>query len=470
MTEPTTTESRLALVTGASGSIGALLVPKLLDAGFRVRVLARTPGKLNDDWRDRVEVVQGDASEAEDVRRAVEGVDVAYYLLHSMDSDGNFAERDRLLAHTFADAAAAAEVGRLVYLSGLHPDGVELSDHLASRVEVGEILLASGVPTAVLQAGVVLGDGSASFDMLRHLTERLPAAFGPRWLNNHIRPIAVDDALFYLLRAADLPAEESRPIDIGMDEVLTYSDMMRRYARVVRLHRRRIGTVPVLTPELASYWVGFISPVDAAIARPLVGSLTHDAVGDIADARRLLGEPEGGLTGYDAAIRRATRDLDPHRWGRTAGRVVLGVAATAVVGSVLSNPDSRWFRRLDKPDWQPPNVAFPLVWSALYGLIAVAGTATVADLAEDDEHEASEAFGWALAGNLVLNAAWSGLFFRAHNLPLATAGAAALAASSADLTRRAAPAGWGKAAALGAYTAWCGFATALSASLARRNR
>lgn len=246
------TEPRLALVTGASGYVGAHLVPRLLDAGWRVRVLARTPDKLDASWRERVEVSQGDATDAGDVRRALAGVDVAYYLLHSMDSRGDFARRDRDLARTFADAAARERVGRLVYLGGLHPEGVELSEHLGSRVEVGEILLASGVPTAVLQAGVVLGDGSASFDMLRHLTERLPIAFGPRWLKSRIRPIAVSDALYYLVAAADLPADVNRTLDLGMPEVLTYADMMRRYARAVGLARRRIGTVPVLTPELAS--------------------------------------------------------------------------------------------------------------------------------------------------------------------------------------------------------------------------
>lgn len=471
MTEPNTTSEpgRTALVTGASGYVGGRLVPALLDAGWRVRVLVRTPDRLKTDWRDRVEVVAGDAESADDVRRALTGVDVAYYLLHSMDGRGDYRTRDRRLATTFADAARTVGVRRLVYLSGLHPQG-KLSDHLASRVEVGQILLGSGVPTAVLQAGVVLGAGSASFDMLRHLTERLPAAVGPRWLRNRIQPIAVDDVIHYLVRAADLPPEVNRTIDVGSDEVLTYLEMMRRYAKVAGLGPRLVGTVPVLSPWLASHWVGVVTPVPAGIAKPLVGSLIHDAVKREDDARTLLGDPPGGPKGFDEAVRLATESIDPKRWGRTLARVGAGVVVTAVAGSLLTEPNSAWYRGLRKPAWQPPAIAFPVVWTGLYALITVAATATSADLEERGRDAEAADFRRALALNLVLNAGWSGLFFRARNLPLATAGAAVLAGSSVDLARRGASTGPGKGAALGAYAAWCMFATALSAAVARRNR
>lgn len=459
---------RIALVTGASGYVGGRLVPALLDAGWRVRVLARTPGRLDAAWRDRVEVVAGDAADAADVQRALTGADVAYYLLHSMDGRGDYRTRDRRLAETFARSARTAGVRRLVYLSGLHPSG-ELSDHLASRVEVGEILLNSGVPTAVLQAGVVLGAGSASFDMLRHLAERLPAAVGPKWLRNRIQPIAIDDVVHYLVRAAELPPEVNRTIDVGSGEVLTYVEMMRRYAKVAGLRPRLIGTVPVLTPWLASHWVGVVTPVPAGIAKPLVGSLIHDAVKREDDARDLLGDPPGGPKGFDDAVRLATASIDPKRWSRTLGRVGAGVAVTALAGSLLTDPRSAWYRGLRKPAWQPPAVAFPVVWTTLYALITVAATATSADLEERGRDAEAADFRRAFALNLVLNAGWSGLFFRAHHLPLATAGAAVLAGSSVDLARRAAQAGPGKAAALGAYAAWCTFATALSAAVARRN-
>lgn len=316
-----------ALVTGATGYVGAQLVPALLEAGWKVRVFARKPDGLDPAWRDRVDVVVGDATSADDVARALDGMHVAYYLLHSMDPDGHFKERDRELALTFADAAAKAQVARIIYLSGLHPRGEELSEHLASRVEVGEVLMTSGVPTAVLQAGVILGDGSASFDMLRHLSERLPVAVGPKWLRNRIQPIAIDDVTHYLVAAASLDPSVNRTIDIGMDEELTYIDMMRRYAQVTGLLPRVVGTVPVLTPSLASHWVGLVTPVSSHIARPLVGSLIHDAVKHESDAATLLGDPPGGLLGFDEAIRRATADLDPGQWGRRA----LAVVAVACV-------------------------------------------------------------------------------------------------------------------------------------------
>lgn len=461
--------TRLALVTGASGYIGAQLVPALLDAGWRVRVLARAPGKLDAAWRDRVEVFQGDATRPDDLRGALDGVDVAYYLLHSMDGRGDYVARDRELARSFAGAARDAGVGRIVYLSGLHPQGVDLSAHLGSRVEVGDILLASGVPTAVLQAGVVLGDGSASFDMLRHLAERLPAAIGPRWLKNRIQPIAVDDVVYYLVSAADLPADVNRAFDIGMDEVLTYAEMMDRYARVAGLGGRFVGTVPLLTPGLASHWVGLVTPVSSGIARPLVGSLINDAVKHSDDTAAFLGEPAGGVTGFDEAVRRALRDVDPRRWRRTSRAVAAGVVATAVVGSLFTDPSSRWFRTIRKPSWQPPAAAFPIVWTGLYALIALASASAIADLGEEGRDDEASAFAAALAVNLGLNAAWSGVFFRAHALPAATVTAAALAASSADLARRGFAAGPGKGLGLAPYAGWTAFATVLTGTIARLN-
>ncbi|HEX2857381.1 MAG TPA: tryptophan-rich sensory protein [Propionibacteriaceae bacterium] len=463
--------SRLALVTGATGYIGAHVVPALLDAGWRVRALLRHPDRIDAAWRDRVEVTEGDAGNADDLRTALSGVHVAYYLLHSMEKAGDdFRARDKELAQGFARAAADAGVARIVYLSGLHPTGGRLSDHLASRVEVGEILLGSGVPTAVLQAGVVLGAGSASFDMLRHLTERLPVATGPRWLANRIQPIAIDDVVHYLVRAADLPPEVNRTIDLGMDEVLTYSQMMRRYARITGIGPRLVGTVPVLTPGLASHWVGLVTPVPAGIARPLVGSLIHDALRHESDAADLLGDPPGGPMGFDEAVRRATASVDPHRWNRTLARVGLGVVGTAVVGGLLTDPSSRWFRSLRKPPWNPPDWVFGPVWSTLYSTIVVAATSTICDLHEAGRDAEASRFSRALAANLVLNAGWSGVFFRTHRLGPAAVVAGLLAVSSADLARRAASVGRVKATGLGAYAAWSTFATVLSARIAGLNR
>ncbi len=461
---------RTALVTGATGYIGGRLASALLGAGWRVRVLTRDADRLRSrSWADDVEVVEGDASSPEDCERALAGVDVAYYLLHSMDGRGGFAERDRHLAETFAAAAERAGTARLVYLGGLHPDG-PLSRHLASRVEVGEVLLRSAVPTVVLQAGVVLGAGSASFDMLRHLTERLPAMVAPAWLSNRVQPIAEADVVHYLLRAADAPARTNRAFDVGGPDVLTYREMMMRYAALAGLGRRLVATVPVLTPRLAGLWVGLVTPVRAGIARPLVDSLVHEAVCRDADVDDTLGAPPGGRTGFDAAVAVALRDVDPRRWRGTLRRTATVVGAAAVAGSLLTDPGSGWYRRLDTPSWQPPAAAFPAVWTSLYTAVALAGAAASADLAEQGRHDEAKALERALEANMVLNAAWNGVFFRAHRPWLAAVEAAALTASGADLTRRVRATGSGRAAVMGGYAGWCAFATLLTAAIARRNR
>ncbi len=426
---------------------------------------AWTPGSGPND----VDIVEGNADSPDDLGRALDGVDVAYYLLHSMEGKGDFVARDRELATTFATAASGAGTRRLVYLGGLHPEG-ELSPHLASRVEVGEILLASGVPTVVLQAGVVLGDGSASFDMLRHLTERLPAMIAPKWLRNRIQPVAISDVLHYLAGAALLPADVNRVYDIGGPEVLTYADMMKRYAEICGLGRRPIVTLPLLTPSLASHWVGLVTPVVAGVARPLVGSLIHDAVCDDDDVLDALGEPPGGRTPFDVAIQRATSELDAHLWRRTLAQVAGMVAACAVAGSLLTDPDSRWYRMLGKPGWQPPSAAFPAVWTSLYAALTVTSAATITELTEQGRSRDAAGYRNALTVNLALNTAWSALFWRARATGLATLDSAALAVSAVDLARRAGTVGRGKRMVLLGYAGWCGFATVLGGSIARRNR
>jgi uncharacterized protein YbjT (DUF2867 family) len=240
------------LVTGATGYIGGRLVPRLLAEGHVVRAMTRDAGRLRDvPWADQVEVVEADALGGPALDRALAGVDVAYYLVHSIGAGRAFERTDREAAAAFAAAARAAGVGRLVYLGGLVPSQGRLSPHLASAREVGQVLLDSGVPTVVLQAAVILGSGSASFEMLRYLTERLPAMITPKWVDNRIQPIAVRDVLRYLVGAATLPAEVSRRFDIGGPEVLTYREMMQRYAAVAGLRRRVIVPVPLLTPRLS---------------------------------------------------------------------------------------------------------------------------------------------------------------------------------------------------------------------------
>ncbi|MFC8190905.1 SDR family oxidoreductase [Cellulomonas sp. NPDC057328] len=299
-------DAPLVAVTGVTGYVGGRLVPELLAAGYRVRAVARHPDRLRGrPWYDDVEVVEGDASDLDDIRAALTGTSVAYYLIHSLGTGRSFEQRDRRTALTFAQAAREAGVGRIVYLGGLHPEGEELSPHLASRTEVGEILLASGVPTTVLRAAVILGSGSASFEMMRYLTERLPAMTVPTWVDNRIQPIAVRDVLRYLVGSAAMPADVSRAFDIGGPDVLTYREMMQHYAEIAELRRRVIVGVPVLTPRLSSHWVSLVTPVPGGLARPLVESLVHEVVCDEHDVARYVPDPPGGLIGFDRAVRLA---------------------------------------------------------------------------------------------------------------------------------------------------------------------
>ncbi|MDJ0463292.1 SDR family oxidoreductase [Streptomyces sp. H27-C3] len=299
------------LVTGASGYIGGRLVPELLGAGHQVRCMARTPEKLRDfPWAGQVETVRGDVTDAESTASALKGIDVAYYLVHALGTGRGFEDTDRRAAKVFAEEARAAGVRRVVYLGGLTPARIperELSPHLRSRTEVGRILLDSGVPTVVLRAAVILGSGSASFEMLRYLTERLPLMVTPSWVRTRIQPVAVRDVLRCLVGCARLPSEVNRTFDLGGPDVLTYRDMMQRYARAAGLPRRLIFPIPVLTPALSSHWVGLVTPVPSSIARPLAESLRHEVVCHENDIAQYVPEPPGGAIGFDRAVELALK-------------------------------------------------------------------------------------------------------------------------------------------------------------------
>ena len=242
------------------------------------------------------------------MRAALDGMDVAYYLIHSLGSTGEFERRDREAATIFARAARAAGARRVIYLGGLMPAADrDLSPHLRSRGEVGDILLAGGVPAAVLQAAVIIGSGSVSFEMLRYLTERLPVMTTPRWVRTRIQPIAVRDVLRYLVGCASLPADVSRRFDVGGPDILTYADMMNRYARVAGLRPRIILPVPLLSPGLSSLWVGLVTPVPPGLARPLVESLRNEVVCAEHDIASHVPDPQDGLVGIDRAIALALR-------------------------------------------------------------------------------------------------------------------------------------------------------------------
>jgi uncharacterized protein YbjT (DUF2867 family)/tryptophan-rich sensory protein len=468
---PERSSERTALVTGASGYVGGQLVPRLLDGGWSVRVLTRDASSLDDrPWRRWVDVVEGDVASEADMRRALSGIRTAYYLVHSMDDRPDFARRDREAATTFARAAKDDEVRRIVYLGGLHPDDEVLSPHLASRVEVGRILLESGVPTAVLQAAVVLGDGSASFDMLRYLTTRLPAMVAPKWLDNRIQPIAVDDVLTLLVGAGELPDDVNRTFDIGGPEVMTYREMIQRFADVTGRRRRPVVTVPVLTPRLASHWVGLVTPISAGLAKPLVGSLVHEVVAKENDLVDDYVPLPRGFIDFDSAVADAMRTAKPDTGPRNLAIAVGATVACAVVGGLATKPDSQWYRSLDLPDWQPPAATFGLVWTPLYAAIAASSATTLNALDLDGDAAGRSRHLKAFGTNLVLNAAWSWVFWQAKRPGLAALESAALTASSVDLARRSGSVRRGAGIALVPYAAWTGFATVLSTVIARRNR
>jgi uncharacterized protein YbjT (DUF2867 family) len=300
----------LCLVTGATGYTGGRLVPQLLDHGYRVRVLTRSGRKLRDHpWVDRVEVVEADAADAGQVARACEGVDVLYYLVQALASGAASADDDRRTAEVVARAAREAGVGRIVHLAGMVPGGERPQRQLRARGEVAGVLLGSGVPTVVLRAAVVLGSGSASFEVLRHLTERLPVMLTPRWVYSRVQPIAVRDVLRYLVACADLPAEVHRCFDIGGPEVLTYAEMVQRFAAVAGLPRRRMVPVPAVSPGLSSHWVGIVTPVPAPLGRNLVASLEGDVVCAEHDIAEHVPDPPEGLLGFDDAVRFALQKI-----------------------------------------------------------------------------------------------------------------------------------------------------------------
>lgn len=300
-----TQEKPLCLVTGATGYIGGRLVNELLKSGYRVRVMARFPDRLRDlPWYKSVEVVQADALDRASMKIALKDIDVAFYLLHAINQGRSFGDIEKAMANIFADIANQSKVKRIIYLGGIIPEQ-KLSEHLMSRAITGEILRNSGVPTIELRAGVVLGSGSASFEMLRYLTERLPIMITPKWVNTRIQPIAVRDVLRYLVGAVEIKENLNRAFDIGGPDVFTYREMMNHYAKVAGLRERIIITVPLLTPRLSSLWVGFVTPVPGAIARPLVRSLINEVVCSESDIKNYIPDPEGGLTSFDKALDKA---------------------------------------------------------------------------------------------------------------------------------------------------------------------
>jgi len=267
----------LVLVTGGTGYVGGRLIEALERRGTPLRCLARTPEALRARVSPATEVVAGDALDAASLDRALAGVHTAYYLVHSMGATKDFADLDRQAARTFGDAARRAGVQRIVYLGGLGDAGDDLSPHLRSRHETGEVLGESGVPVIEFRASIVIGAGSLSFEMVRALTERLPVMICPRWVAIQAQPIAIDDVVAYLVGALTLPAAGSRVFEIGGPDVVSYGDIMQEYARQRGLRRLMIP-VPLLTPHLSSLWLGLVTPLYARVGRKLIRSIRNATV------------------------------------------------------------------------------------------------------------------------------------------------------------------------------------------------
>ncbi len=302
----------LVLLTGASGYVGGRLLKSLEEQGCRVRCLARRPAVLKAKAGPSTEVVAGDVLDRPSLDAALRGVDVAYYLVHSMGATGSFEQADRQGARNFGEAAKAASVRRIIYLGGLGNTEEALSPHLRSRHEVGDVLRESGVPVLEFRASIIIGSGSLSFEMIRSLVERLPIMITPKWVKVPAQPIAIDDVLQYLVAALLLPASESRIYEIGGADQVSYADIMRAYARQ-RGIRLRMVPVPVLTPYVSSLWLGLVTPLYARIGRKLIESVVHSTVvRDLAALETFAVRPMG----IDEAIHRAMMG-EEREWAAT---------------------------------------------------------------------------------------------------------------------------------------------------------
>jgi uncharacterized protein YbjT (DUF2867 family) len=303
----------MVLVTGATGYVGGRLWRQLEANGKRVRCLVRRQSILASRVGSTTEVVEGDVLKPDTLEAAFEGVEMAYYLVHSMGSGGDFEAQDRAAAQNFGDAARRARVRRIIYLGGLG-HGPDLSPHLRSRHEVGEVLRASGVPVLEFRASIVIGSGSLSFEMVRALVERLPVMITPRWVEVEAQPIAVDDLIEYLVAALEVPLAESRVFEIGGADRVSYGDLMREYARQRGLRRMMIR-VPFLTPRLSSLWLGLVTPVYARVGRKLVESIKHPTVVRDTTALEVFPvRPLGMREAIAAAIRNEDREFAETRW------------------------------------------------------------------------------------------------------------------------------------------------------------
>ena len=301
-------DKKRVLVTGATGYIGGRLVPHLLNLGYRVRILVRDSSRLHGrDWVDEVEIFQGDVLKPETLTAVMDGIDAAYYLIHSMSGGDDFHKRDLFAAENFGEAANNAMVNQIIYLGGLGDSQSDLSEHLESRQVTGRALAKAGVPVTEFRAAIIVGSGSISFEMIRYLTERIPVMVSPKWVFTRVQPIAINDVLDYLTRALETPESIGRILEIGGADILTYGDMFMQYAEERGLKRPLIP-VPVLSPRLSSYWVHWMTPVPAVITRPLIEGLRNEVIVQDESARKIF--PDISPIDYKTAIKRALVGLE----------------------------------------------------------------------------------------------------------------------------------------------------------------
>lgn len=294
------------LVLGATGYVGNRLVPYLLERGHRVRAAARSIERLRNrpfGGNPHVELVAADVFDRDTLKKACEGCSVVYYLVHSMNpNESDFSDADRRAAENMVWAGEKAGIDRIIYLGGLGDESPDLSKHLRSRAEVGNILQSGKVPVTYLRAAMIIGSGSASFEILRYLVDRLPVMITPRWVSTKSQPIAISNVITYLAGCMEVSGSESRVFDIGGPDILTYRELMEIYAQEAKLPKRLIIPVPVLTPRLSSYWIHLVTPVPAALARPLAEGLKNRTVCRENTIRELIPQT---LIGCRAAINKS---------------------------------------------------------------------------------------------------------------------------------------------------------------------
>lgn len=456
------------LLTGATGYVGGRLLRALEHAGRSPICLARRPDRLRGVAGPATTVVQGDVLDAASLDRALAGVTVAYYLVHAMTASGSFSETDREAARRFGDACRRAGVARIIYLGGLG-SGAELSEHLASRQEVGHLLRAAGVPVVEFRASVIVGAGSTSFEIVRALVDKLPFMVTPRWVRTPAQPIAIDDVVSYLVEALDADLPKGGIFEIGGADRVSYGDLMREYARQRNL-RRVLLPVPVLSPGLSGLWLSLVAPDQAKVGRALIEGVRNETVvRDPAALETFRVKP----LGIGESVRRAVEGTPPAApalsGARVLGPAILSVAVcllAGLLGQLLSGDAvSTWYLTLAKPPWTPPGAVFGPVWTALYVMM---GLAAWRIWTTDGIRQARLALG-VFVLHLAVNAAWSGFFFGLRSPGGAFAWIVLLdvlvAATILLFTARSRLA----AGLLVPYAAWLGYATALNFAIWRMN-